>query len=133
MPTPTRTGRASSAARTRTATSRGGRFARSTATPRRTSPTQGLRRRRQPQPSGMKKVLGAMLPTGAAKKAAPSSKKGRAGGLALVAAAAGVMFKNREKLTEQLRHRNSGSAPDTTPTGVNNTAGTTTPPGTPTV
>jgi hypothetical protein len=102
--TRSRTGRTSGAGQ--------GRFARSTSTPRRTSPTQGLRRRRQPEPSGIKKVMGAVLPATAAKKATPSSKKGKAGGFALVAAAAGMAFKNREKLS-QLRHKDStGSAVD---------------------
>jgi hypothetical protein len=110
MATRTRTGRASSAGQ--------GRFARSTATPRRSVPTQGLRRRRPPQQSGLKKAMSSLLPAAAAKKAAPSSKKGRAGGLALVAAAAGMAFKNRSKLNE-MRRRDSGATP-TTPTGVDN-------------
>jgi len=80
-----------------------GRFARSASTPRRSNPTQGLRRRRPPEPSGVKKVIGAMIPTSAAKKAAPSSKKGKAGALALVAGAAGMAFKNRDKLSELRR------------------------------
>jgi hypothetical protein len=117
MPTTTRTGRA-----TRTSQ---GRFARSTSTPRRSSPTQGLRRRRQPEPSGFKKVLGAVLPAAAAKKATPSSKKGKAGGLALAAAAAGMAFKNRGKISE-LRHKDS----DATPSGMNNAS---TPPAPPAV
>ena len=43
--------------------------------------------------------MSTILPTAAAKKAAPSSKKGKAGGLALAAAAAGMAFKNRGKLS----------------------------------
>ena len=68
----------------------------------------------QPQPSGLKKVIGAVLPTAAAKKATPSSKKGKAGGLALVAAAAGMAFKNRGKLSELRRKavRRHGDEPD---------------------
>jgi hypothetical protein len=62
----------------------------------------------------MKKVLSAVLPGAAAKKAAPSSKKGKAGGLALVAAAAGMAFKNRDKLMG-MRHRDN-AAPPSTPT-----------------
>ena len=50
--------------------------------------------------------MGAVLPTTAAKKAAPSSKKGKAGGLALAAAAAGMAFKNRDKLNK-LRRKDS--------------------------
>ena len=99
-----------------------GRFARSSSVSRRSLPGQGLRRR-QPEPSGLKKVLRAVTPAAAAKKAAPSSKKGVAGGLALAAAAAGVAFKNRGKLAE-LRHKD----PEPVTSGSDNTA---TPPGTP--
>ena len=120
MATQTRTGRASSAGQ--------GRFARSTATPRRRVPSQGLRRRREPQKSGLQKAMSALIPAAAAKKAAPNSKKGKAGGLALVAAAAGMAFKNRGKLNE-LRRKDSGATP-TTPTGVDNAS---TPPATPAV
>jgi len=105
--TRSRTGRTSSAGQ--------GRFARSTSTPRRSSPTQGLRRRRHPEPSGIKKVMSAVLPAAAAKKATPSSKKGKAGGFALVAAAAGMAFKNRDKIS-QMRHKDStGSAGNGSP------------------
>jgi hypothetical protein len=85
------------------------RFARNT-----TAPGRGpaLRRRRQPQPTGLKKVLAGMLPSGAAKKAAPSSKKGAAGGLAVVAAAAGVAFKNRDKLAQLRQKRSATTAPE---------------------
>ena len=117
--TSTRTGRASSPGR--------GRYARSTSTPRRRIPTPGMRRR-QPEPSGLKKVMGALVPTAAAKKATPRSKKGKAGGLALVAAAAGMAFKNRDKLGELRRKDQGGSSP--TPTGVDNAAA---PPATPAV
>ena len=51
----------------------------------------------QPEPSGLSKIMGA-LPISAAKKATPSSKKGKAGGFALAAAAAGMAFKNRGRL-----------------------------------
>jgi hypothetical protein len=54
-------------------------------------------RRQQPEPTGLSKVMGA-LPISAARKATPSSRKGKAGGLALAAAAAGMAFKNRGKL-----------------------------------
>ena len=75
-----------------------GRFARGTTTPsRRTTPTPGLRRRK-PQQSGLKKAMNAVIPTATAKKATPSSKKGKAGGLAIAAAAAAAAFKNRDKL-----------------------------------
>jgi hypothetical protein len=107
-PTSTRTGRAFGT----------GRYARSTSTPRRLTPTQGLRRRRQAPPSGIKKVMAAVLPTAAAKKATPGSKKGKAGGLALLAAAAGMAFKNRDKLGELRRRQSNGGS--TTPTSVDN-------------
>jgi hypothetical protein len=89
---------------------------------------QGLRRRKPPEPTGIKKVLSAVLPGAAAKKAAPSSKKGKAGGLALAADAAGVAFKNRDKLA-QLRHKDGGG--NAAPTTPNGTPAATTPPGTP--
>jgi hypothetical protein len=77
-----------------------GRYARGAA-----NRSQGLRRRRRPQPTGVKKLL-AHLPRGTAKRAAPSSKKGKAGGLALAAAAAGMAFKYRDRLA-----RKPGRAP----------------------
>ena len=119
MATQTRTRRASSAGR--------GRYARSTSTPRRTSPTPGLRRRRPPQEKGLKKVMSSVLPATAAKKATPSSKKGRAGGLALVAAAAGMAFKNRGRLSE-LRRKDASAAPTDTSNGS-----VATPPSTPAI
>ena len=139
MATPTRTSRQASAGQRRFARTggqatagqrrfaRSGRYARTTATPRRLRPTQGLRRRRQPPPSGIKKAMTALLPTAAAKKATPGSKKGKAGGLALMAAAAGMAFKNRDKLGE-LRRKQGGGASPATPAGAdNNTAPTATP------
>jgi hypothetical protein len=83
-----------------------GRYARSS-----THRTQGLRRRRPPQSSRSQRVLSAMVPGGAAKKAAPKSKKGKAGGFALVAAAAGMAFKNRGKLAE-MRHKGQPAPPE---------------------
>src|SRR5215210_7059522 len=99
----------------------GGRFARGTSSPRRSSPSTGLRRR-QAKPKGLQKVVKSVLPTGAAKKAAPSGKAGKAGGVALLAAAAGVAFKNRDKIVGQVKQRTSGGsspAPDGGGTGVN--------------
>lgn len=55
--------------------------------------------RKASKQKGLAGTIAGMLPTGAAAKATPSSKKGRAGGLAALAAAAGVAFRNREKLT----------------------------------
>jgi hypothetical protein len=108
MPTYTRTGRP--------ARSGQGRYARSTSTPRRLSSTPRLRRRKPPEPSGFKKAVSALLPAAAAKQATPRSKKGKAGGLALVAAAAGMAFKNRGRLS-QLRRKDTGVAPAGTPGG----------------
>ena len=93
--------------RTSPATGRG-RFPRPSSAPRRSGPVQGLRRRRQPEPSGIEKITGRLLP--AAQKATPSSKKGKAGGFALLAAAAGMAFKNRDKLARS--KRSDGSAPE---------------------
>jgi hypothetical protein len=100
MPSTTTTRRAQRAA--------SGRYARGA-----THRSQGLRRRRPPQPTGVKKLL-ARLPGRAGKQAAPRSKKGKAGGLALAAAAAGVAFKYRDKLARR-DGQDSASAPPSTP------------------
>ena len=128
MATATRTGRSSTgrtATRSARTTSAGqGRFARNAMTR-----TQGLVRRKPPEPTGMKKMVGAVtaaLPTAAAKKAAPSSKKGAAGGIALLAAAAGIAIKNRDKLSA-MRHRGdtdpvaAGTSEGSQTTSANNT------------
>jgi hypothetical protein len=75
-----------------------GRYARGS-----THRTQGLRRRQPPKSSGAKRMLSALVPGAAARKGAPSSRKGKAGGLALVAAAAGMAFRNRQKLAAMRR------------------------------
>ena len=99
MPTTTRSTPTTRWGRTSSAATTGrGRFARGTATPRRSVPTTALRRRK-PQQSAFKRAMSGIVPAAAAKKATPSSKKGKAGGLALAAAAAGMAFKNRGKLT----------------------------------
>jgi hypothetical protein len=100
--------------RTAPATGRG-RFARGAATPRRPLPPTALRRRK-PQESTLQKAMHAVLPAAAAKKAAPSTKKGKAGGFALAAAAAGMAFKNREKLTRMVRKDDDVAAPSGTAT-----------------
>ena len=88
MATQTSTRRATSARR----------FGRTTSAPSRgPARTRGLRRR-PAKPSGLKGLIGGLLPGTAAAKPTPGSKKGKAGGLALAAAAAGVAFKNRDKL-----------------------------------
>jgi hypothetical protein len=81
-----------------------GRYARASA-----HRTQGLRRRRRPKQNTISRMLGAVRPRWAAKRAAPTSRKGTAGGLAMVAAAAGMAFKNRGKL------KRSGGANEAAP------------------
>jgi hypothetical protein len=120
--TTTRFGRTSTPATGR------GRFSRGRTAPARSVPTPGLRRRK-PQESGLKKAMSTILPTTAAKKAAPSSKKGKAGGLALAAAAAGMAFKNRGKLT-QMVHKDEDKSHRGAHDASNNSV---TPPATPTV
>jgi hypothetical protein len=90
-----------------------GRYARGATAPRR---VPGLRRRRH-EPTGLKKVLGGIRPGVGARKAAPRSKKGAAGGLALVAAVAGVVFKHRGKIT-QLSHQRAADGVTTAPATV---------------
>src|SRR3954466_9869646 len=71
---------------------------------------------RRPQKSGAAKVaeqLGGLLPGRRGRKHGASSGPGKKGtaGLALLAGAAGLMMKNREKLTSMIRHRGaSGEA-----------------------
>jgi hypothetical protein len=79
-----------------------GRYARAS-----THRTQGLRRRRQQKQNVMSRMLGAVRSGTATKRAAPTSKT--AGGLAVLAAAAGVAFKNRDKL------KRSGGGNDAAP------------------
>jgi hypothetical protein len=74
----------------------------STTTPRRRTPA---RPRRQPQQSSFEKALG-RLPIG--KKATPtksSSRGGTAGKAAMLTAAAGFAFKNRDKISGMLGKR----------------------------
>jgi hypothetical protein len=98
------TGRFARASATRT-----GRSARSTrSTAGAQSRVPRLRARKPPQKTGLARVAG-LLPTGS--KATPSSKTGRIGGVAALAAAAGVAFRNRDKLTGRLK-RNSGHDED---------------------
>ena len=100
---------------------------RPTSTPRRSVPTRGCAAGSRSR-AGSRRSWARSLPTAAAKKAAPSSKKGKAGGLALAAAAAGMAFKNRGKLSELRRKETGGTS--TSPTSVDNAA---TPPATPAV
>ncbi len=69
--------------------------------------------RRKPQKSNMQKAMG-MLPFG--KKATPSksgSRGGTAGKAAMLTAAAGFAYKNRDKISGMLGKRRSGA--QTTP------------------
>src|SRR3954469_9409108 len=95
-----------------------------------------LQRRRTPPPSGLKGALaglGGVLPAAgkARGKATPSSKKGKAGGVALLTAAAGFAFSNRDKLGQLIKRSGSadqgGQPTVSTPPA---TATTTTPPAT---
>ena len=115
MPTQTRPRRSSSQPQ--------GRFNRSTTAGRRStvpgrrSPAAGRRlpsvpRRRQPQQSGLKKLVGGLVPAAAGKKAAnkTAGNRGKVGGLgALLAAGAGLAYKNRSKLAG-LRGRKQDSS-----------------------
>ena len=126
MPAPTRTRRGSDA------TTGPRRFSRGQATPsHRPSVPTGLRRHKAPEQSRFQKAISAVRPSkAAAKQAAPSSKKGKAGGFVIATAAAAAAFKNRDKLLGMVRKRDSSPAA-TEPSGeaVNNAA----PPSTPAV
>jgi hypothetical protein len=89
-------------------------------------PTMG----RKPQKSGAAKVaeqLGGLLPGTRGQKRGASGGPGKKGtaGLALLAGAAGLLMKNREKLTSMIRHRDSSGeavrpgAPQATPAASN--------------
>ena len=126
-----------------------GRFNR-TSTPQRRPATRGrrsqpnrygiaggvLQRRRTPPPSGLKGALaglsGVLPAAGKARgKATPSSKKGKAGGVALLTAAAGLAFSNRDKLGQLVKRSGSdqsGQAPVSTPPVTTTPPATTTPP-----
>ena len=71
-----------------------------------------LGNRRRPARSGTAKAadnLGGMLPGPRGQKRGASGGPGKKGtaGLALLAGAAGLLMKNREKLTAMIRHRDS--------------------------
>src|SRR4051812_41083151 len=79
-----------------------------------------LQRRRTPPPSSLKRALaglGGVLPAAgkARGKATPSSKKGKAGGGALLTAAAGLAFSNRDKLRRLRKRRGSEPGGPTPP------------------
>src|SRR3954468_825914 len=76
---------------------------------------------RKPQKSGAAKVaeqLGGLLPGTRGQKRGASGGRGKKGtaGLALLAGAAGLLMKNREKLTSMIRH--PGSSGGAVPRGV---------------
>ena len=137
MPTSARTQRSSGTQSSRFTRSGAGRAAPSRPkVPRGASPQQRRRaagiRRRPPQQSGMQKALGALSGAvpglggnkssrsfGRSKKSSPSlagGKSGKAGGVALLTAAAGFAFSNRDKVTSMLRRKGSdqGSTPQAT-------------------
>jgi hypothetical protein len=103
----------------RTARPTGGRFARPAGTsakrPAARRPATPSRRptiitRRKPQKTGMAKVLEGVtgaLPGGAKKGA--GGGKGRTAGLAVLAGAAGLALKNRDKLSGMMRSKGSGT------------------------
>jgi hypothetical protein len=71
---------------------------------------------RRPQKSGAAKAaqkLGGLLPGTRGQKRGASGGPGKKGtaGLALLAGAAGLLMKNREKLTSMIRHRDSSGEP----------------------
>ena len=99
-------------------------------TPRRTPATRTAPRGRTPQmparfsrnkpkqKTGIAGTLTGLLPTGAASKATPSTKKGKAGGFAALAAAAGVAFKNRDKLGGMLNRKGGDQRSPSQPTSA---------------
>jgi hypothetical protein len=118
-------GRFSRAAGTRPATRAG----RRRAVPQRRGVAGGWLQRRQPQKqSQLKRVLGGVsgaLPGVSKRRSASSSKGGRGGkvgGMALLAGAAGLVFKNRDRVASMVRrdggheHPSTGQAPVTTAT-----------------
>jgi hypothetical protein len=109
--------------RTATPSRTGARFSR-TGTP---ATTRSRVRRRQPPKSGPKRALESVtaLVPGVAKQLSGSSSKskrrrrgGKAGGLALATAAAGMAVKNRQKLMSMFRREGSASKADTEPSPV---------------
>ena len=115
---PARASRPSAGGPSRRTRSRAG-GPRSGAQPRRVGLAGGWIQRRQPEKSGVQKLLGGVssaLPAvgkGHTKATASSGKAkrgGAVGGLALLAAAAGVAFKNRDKISSRLSGDQSNGA-----------------------
>jgi hypothetical protein len=67
------------------------------------------RRARQPQQSGMQKALGMLPGMGRSTPAKSGGRGGKAGGMAMLTAAAGLAYKNRAKIGGLLG-RNKGEA-----------------------
>ena len=100
----------------RTSTAQSGRRS----TPQRRAGTRGVIRRRPPQQSSMQKAFGALsgsvpgLGARTSSRSGSRGKGGKAGGVALLTAAAGFAFQNRDKLTAMLR-RNRSEQPSPPP------------------
>jgi hypothetical protein len=88
-------------------------------------------RNKPKQKSGIAGAITGLLPTGAASKATPSSKKGKAGGFAALAAAAGVAFKNRDKIGGMLGRKGGDAQSSSQPTYATTPAPTPSPTPTP--
>jgi len=136
MPTTARTQRSSSAQPGRFGRSGAGRSTPRTPVRRNASPQQRRRavgiRRKPPQQSGMQKALGTLsgaVPGLGGKKRPSSGTRGKgakAGGAALLTAAAGFAFQNRDKVTSMLRRKRSEDAstpPATTGAPTNSPTG----------
>ena len=78
-------------------------------------PAGRITRRKAKQPTGIAGALARLLPTGAAAKATPGSKTGKAGGIAAMAAAAGVAYRNRDKLTAMLNRKRASTESNPAP------------------
>jgi hypothetical protein len=97
----------------------------------------GWMQRRKPQPQSrvnkaVSALTGALPGRGSGSAAKPASRRGKAGGLAVLAGAAGLAFKNREKLTGLLKRRGSKTGEgDSATTGAGDMTGTTPPAGAP--
>jgi len=117
MPTPTRQRPRSSARFGRPAPrTTSGRFGRPTARP--AGPRVNVRRR-PPQPTGVGKLMQGMTRSGAGRRKSRRAGRGggakRQAGAALLFSAAGLAFKNRDKLTTMLGRKDKHPDPDTQP------------------
>jgi len=102
--------RTSSTQRPRTSTRRPA--VRRSATPQRRGVAGGwLQRSRPPKQSGLKRALSGAagaIPGLSKSRPGSSGRGGKAGGLALLAGAAGLVFKNRDKVASMVRRDDSG-------------------------